>query len=91
MTSSTRSGANWRSIGRMLARKPGWNRDVILVDLRNHGASPHAPSMSLQEHSADLINFIKSRGLKSVALMVCNTNHTTYDSHVGVITEAYYM
>ena len=49
------SSANWRSIAKNLAHpehpKHGhWQ--VILPDLRNHGASPHSPS----HHYADMVN-----------------------------------
>ena len=49
------SSANWRSIAKRLAHpehpKHGhWQ--VILPDLRNHGASPHSPS----HHYADMVN-----------------------------------
>lgn len=54
----------------MLARKPGWDRDVILIDMRNHGKSEHTLSMSLNELSGDIVNFIESRGIRSASLMV---------------------
>ena len=49
------SAANWRSIASALAHPehPQHRRwQVILPDLRNHGASPHTPS----HHYADMVN-----------------------------------
>jgi esterase len=45
---------NWRSLQRALSgRLPECN--VTAVDLRNHGASPHSPDMTLEDMAADLV------------------------------------
>lgn len=49
------SKANWRSIASQLAD----DYHVYAVDLRNHGESPRAPSMSYQEMAEDLAGFIR--------------------------------
>ena len=44
------SGDNLNTLAKTLADQ----FRVVLVDLRNHGRSPHAPSMSLAEMAADI-------------------------------------
>jgi pimeloyl-ACP methyl ester carboxylesterase len=53
------SARNWGSIARAL----GDIRQVHALDLRNHGASPWAPSMTYQEMAADVAAYLESRGL----------------------------
>lgn len=52
------SARNWGVIARHLASK----RDVISVDMRNHGASPRASSQSYPDMAADLAEAIKAHG-----------------------------
>lgn len=52
------SGRNWGVIARRLADV----RDVIAVDMRNHGESPRAPSQSYPDMAADLAEVITSLG-----------------------------
>lgn len=52
------SGRNWGVIARRLADR----RDVVTVDLRNHGASPRIASQSYPEMAADLAEVIQSLG-----------------------------
>jgi pimeloyl-ACP methyl ester carboxylesterase len=52
------SGRNWQSIARRLAD----SYRVFTVDLRNHGQSPWAPSMSLDELADDVSTFFAMRG-----------------------------
>ena len=59
------SGKNWHSIARVLAT----NHTVYSVDLRNHGASPWADSMSYPEMADDVRAFIEREGLKQPAVM----------------------
>ena len=40
-----------------------------LLDLRNHGASEHKPSMEIREMAGDVVNFIKEKNLKNIVLM----------------------
>lgn len=51
---------NWRSVGRALSTR--LNRRIILTDLRNHGASPRADSMSYEEMAQDVIHLAKTEG-----------------------------
>lgn len=59
------SGSNWLSIARHLSRM----RRVILVDLRNHGLSPHVTEMHYAAMVADVINLFDKIGLSSVDLL----------------------
>jgi esterase len=59
------SGRNWAAIAKALAE----THRVLLVDLRNHGASPWADAMSYPEMAADVLAFIRGKQLGSVALM----------------------
>ena len=53
------SGTNWRTLARSLASR--W--DVLLVDARNHGRSPHTDSMTYTEMATDLIRVLDDAGL----------------------------
>jgi esterase len=53
------SGTNWRTIARRLAHE----HRVLLVDLRNHGASPHAATMGYAEMAADVRALLDREGL----------------------------
>lgn len=59
------SSANWRGIARQLAA----THTVHNVDLRNHGASPWADSMSYPEMAADVLQLIDRLGLEQPAVM----------------------
>ncbi len=52
------SGRNWSSIARQLAK----DHMVITVDLRNHGASDHAHTMSYPEMANDILALAKDLG-----------------------------
>jgi esterase len=52
------SARNWGVIARRLAD----TRDVIAVDMRNHGASPHSPAHSYPDLAADLAEVITHIG-----------------------------
>ena len=54
------SGGNWRRVARELAP----TRRVLTVDLRNHGASPWADSMSYREMAGDVLRLIEREGLQ---------------------------
>ncbi|CAH2599750.1 Alpha/beta fold hydrolase [Rhodovastum atsumiense] len=49
--------ANFGTVQRLLAAKAR----VIALDLRNHGASPHAPGMSYAEMAADVLETLRAR------------------------------
>jgi pimeloyl-ACP methyl ester carboxylesterase len=59
------SARNWTSIGKELA---GTHR-VFALDLRNHGRSPWAPTMSFDDMAGDVAAFIEARGIGPVALI----------------------
>lgn len=52
------SGRNWGVIARRLADR----RDVVAVDMRNHGESPRFPTQSYSEMAADLAEVIEGLG-----------------------------
>lgn len=52
------SGRNWGVIARRLAD----TRDVVAVDMRNHGESPRAASQSYPDMAADLAEVIETLG-----------------------------
>ena len=73
-------GRGWRQ----LALSPevgsggvGKNRDVMLVDLRNHGESDHHQSMKYTEMADDLVRFIDSRELETVTIIGHNMGAKT--------------
>jgi esterase len=59
------SGDNWMSHAKVLASR----YQVFLVDLRNHGHSPHLPEMNFQVMSNDLLEFFAEEGLRDVCLV----------------------
>ena len=59
------SSRNWTTIGRALQDK----FDVHVLDLRNHGSSPHADSMRWSELVADLLLYLDDNGLNEHILM----------------------
>jgi len=56
---------NWQTIGKALKDR----FDVHILDLRNHGSSPHAESMRWSELNADLSAYLRVHDLKNVTLM----------------------
>ena len=52
------SGRNWGVIARRLADR----REVVAVDMRNHGDSPRFPTQSYPDMAADLADVIESLG-----------------------------
>ena len=59
------SSRNWRSIALQLAAR----RRVLAFDLRNHGASPWAQTMSYREMVEDLRISLRKRGIGRAALV----------------------
>jgi esterase len=58
-------GRNWASLAKPLAVR----RRVLLVDLRNHGRSPHHPEMSYRAMAADLAALLDRLGLARASLL----------------------
>lgn len=59
------SSSNWRSIARRLAD----SHRVYVVDLRNHGDSPHAATMSYPEMADDVLTFLDDRAIERAVLI----------------------
>lgn len=59
------SARNWQGIARSLAE----THHVITPDLRNHGQSPHADSMSYEEMATDVISLVNKLKLENVILV----------------------
>ncbi|WP_029007611.1 alpha/beta fold hydrolase [Azospirillum halopraeferens] len=59
------SARNWQTI----ARRLGERHHVYALDLRNHGGSPWAPTMSYPEMAADLLRFLDDRGFARAAVV----------------------
>lgn len=59
------SARNWQAIGKQLARR----LRVVLVDLRNHGASPWSPVMTYPAMAADVATLLDRLGLAAAALV----------------------
>jgi len=59
------SGSNWRSVAQAMAS----TYRVITIDLRNHGASPWADSMSYVEMARDVHDVIVREGLRKPAVI----------------------
>lgn len=56
---------NWQSLGKQ------WSRDfqVHLLDLRNHGRSPHHPDISYEAMSEDLVEYFVQEELRELNLL----------------------
>ncbi len=59
------SSRNWTTVGSHLTG----DRRVFALDLRNHGASPHAPTHTYSEMVGDVIEWMDGRGLDRVDLL----------------------
>jgi pimeloyl-ACP methyl ester carboxylesterase len=59
------SGRNWSTVGKALQA----NYDVHILDLRNHGQSPHAESMRWVELVEDVAAYFEQAGLQKVILI----------------------
>lgn len=59
------SGTNWRSFARRMAGL----REVHLLDLRNHGRSPHSDQMSYPLMAADLVAYMDERNMDASTLL----------------------
>ena len=59
------SSDNWRSIASQLSQE----RQVISVDLPNHGQSPHTDNVAYQDMADDVAVLIQELGLKNVDML----------------------
>lgn len=85
------STGNWRPMARRLAVK----YRVLVVDLRNHGRSPHADSMRYEEMAEDVLMLLDKQGMARVALLghsmggkVAMTFALAYPNRVGALLVA---
>ncbi|MDB6167827.1 MAG: alpha/beta hydrolase fold [Verrucomicrobia bacterium] len=59
------SSRNWQTAGRDLAGQ----FHVFALDLRNHGASPHAPEMTYEAMMSDVVAWLDAQGFPRVVLV----------------------
>jgi esterase len=59
------SARNWQGVAKQLSDR----YTVYTLDLRNHGASPHAEVMDYEAMSADVLEFMQSEGIKSATVL----------------------
>ncbi len=59
------SSRNWQTAGRHLAE----HRRVFALDLRNHGLSPHAGTMTYKAMVADVLAWMDGQGLSRIELV----------------------
>jgi len=59
------SSRNWRQVAEKLAAR----FHVYVLDMRNHGASPHHPIMDYPAMADDLLLFMESQGLTTASLL----------------------
>ena len=91
------SGRNWGVIARRLADR----RDVVAVDMRNHGDSPRAPTQSYPDMAADLAAKLKRAGrmlpkkVRDSGRLLATSAHRAQNPKLlgqidmGEVTEAY--
>jgi pimeloyl-ACP methyl ester carboxylesterase len=61
------SARNWSTAGRKIAAKTG--RRAVGVDLRNHGSSPHAETMTYAELAADVVEWLDAHAIERAVLI----------------------
>lgn len=59
------SSRNWRSIAKQLAE----HHYVYVLDMRNHGASPHAENMDYPAMACDVLWFMNVRGIEKAHVL----------------------
>jgi pimeloyl-ACP methyl ester carboxylesterase len=59
------SSRNWRVVAQALSAQ----FHVYVVDMRNHGSSPHTPLMDYPSMAEDLLLFLNQRGIKKASLL----------------------
>jgi esterase len=68
-------GQNWKSFA--LNSVLSDNRDMYLVDLRNHGESDHHESMTYNEMADDLLRYADDKGIEKLTLLGHNLGAKT--------------
>ena len=56
---------NWQTLGRKWAE----DFEVHLLDMRNHGRSPHSPEFNYEEMSDDVLEYLDTHGLPSAHII----------------------
>ena len=59
-------GDNWKTLGNKFA-EDGF--EVHLMDMRNHGRSPHTDEMNYEAMAGDVLGYCKSKGLEDIILL----------------------
>lgn len=59
------SSRNWQTTGRDLAE----HYHVVALDARNHGRSPHDPTMTIEAMAGDVLGWMEARGWTQAALV----------------------
>lgn len=59
-------GDNWKTFGNKLSEE---GFEVHLLDLRNHGRSPHTDEMNYEAMAGDVLGYCKSKGLEDIILL----------------------
>lgn len=59
-------GDNWKTLSKAYADK---GYEVHLVDLRNHGKSPHSDNFSYEVMAKDVVGYFNDKGLKKAILI----------------------
>eukprot|EP00929_Paragymnodinium_shiwhaense_P000815 TRINITY_DN101020_c0_g1_i1.p1 TRINITY_DN101020_c0_g1~~TRINITY_DN101020_c0_g1_i1.p1 ORF type:complete len:372 (-),score=48.11 TRINITY_DN101020_c0_g1_i1:161-1276(-) len=63
------SGRNLQAWASLLGKRLGNDRRVLLADLRNHGQSAHADSMSYPQMAADVVRMMQMQGIEKAKLV----------------------
>ena len=61
------SHQNWSMIGKKLNQETG--RCIYMLDMRNHGSSPHSSKMTYYDMAFDIELFINNHGLEKVVAL----------------------
>lgn len=63
------SKQNWRSLCKAIQQKTEPYRQVIAVDARNHGESPHTEEHRYEDMIEDLVKLLKKNNINKAALL----------------------
>ena len=61
------SHQNWSMIGKKLNQETG--RSIYMLDMRNHGSSPHSSKMTYYDMASDIELFINNHGFDKVVAL----------------------
>lgn len=59
-------GDNWKTLGNKFAEE---GYEVHLLDMRNHGRSPHTDEMNYEAMAGDVLGYCRSKGLQDIILL----------------------